>query len=340
MDVIRRALSLLGKYVKLPLAPNAHYEQHEFRQLMAEIACMNWFAEGVSNQHQAVLPQADDLFYHLKKLNPVQVQYQFDAAVKAGVLKAKRMNLLTKPVWLAVDFNEQEYYGKATSHTRGGKRKNGTNKFFAYATASIVQPGRRFVIAALPYAPLDSPAEILERLLEKCLALVKIKCLLLDRGFFSSPILSLLASKNLKYVTPVIRNKKIAKVFETAKRFPCTVHYELNGFPVKLVFIKDEEEVLGFCTNLTRWYGKLTDYYGKRWGIETGYRVVGNFEMKTCSKNFAVRLFFYYFSLLFYNCWVLANAYGVGEKHFLTLDLKFAVLKGAFCLREAPPPLF
>ena len=338
---VPKAFSLIRDYVKLPLAANAHYEQHEFRQLLAETASLNWFPEGISNEHKAELPQADTLLYHVKKITPKQVQTQFDHAVKAGIMKAKRMNLLNKPVCLAIDMNFQEFYGKPTSFTRGGKHKNGTNDFFAYATASIVEPGRRLVIAALPYTPLDSTVDILEKLLQKCSELVKIKLLLLDRGFFSSEVTRLLESKRQFYVMPAVRNEKIVELEKTVDCFPFTANYELNKQPVKLVFVKDEDDTLIFCTNLPCWRNKLTEYYAKRWGIETGYRVAGDFRLKTCSKDFSVRLFFYYFSLLFYNCWVLANALSVGVRHFITLALRVIVLKEAFSSsEESPPPLF
>jgi IS4 transposase len=52
----------------------------------------------------------------------------------------------------------------------------------------------------------------------------------------------------------------------------------------------------------------LFDLYGRRWDIETGYRVQKNkFLTKTTSKNYNIRLFLFLFSELLYNCWMLVN---------------------------------
>jgi len=48
--------------------------------------------------------------------------------------------------------------------------------------------------------------------------------------------------------------------------------------------------------------------YGKRWGIETSYRVKKqSFLAKTTSKNYQIRIFYFLFSVLLYNLWLLAD---------------------------------
>jgi putative transposase len=48
--------------------------------------------------------------------------------------------------------------------------------------------------------------------------------------------------------------------------------------------------------------------YSKRWGIETSYRVKKHSYLpKTTSKNYLVRLFYFMFSVLLYNLWILAD---------------------------------
>jgi len=48
--------------------------------------------------------------------------------------------------------------------------------------------------------------------------------------------------------------------------------------------------------------------YAKRWGIETSYRVKKHsFRAKTTSKNYHIRLFYFLFSVLMYNLWILAD---------------------------------
>ena len=73
----------------------------------------------------------------------------------------------------------------------------------------------------------------------------------------------------------------------------------------------------------------LFDLYGKRWGIETSYRVKKHAYLpKTTSKNYYIRLFYFMFSVLLYNLWILADVllwlalFGkVGEDHLITSKL-------------------
>lgn len=53
---------------------------------------------------------------------------------------------------------------------------------------------------------------------------------------------------------------------------------------------------------------RLLTLYSKRWGIETSYRVKKyTFRAKTTSKNYMIRLFYFLFSILLYDLWVLIN---------------------------------
>ncbi|MFT4965199.1 MAG: IS4 transposase [Halobacteriales archaeon] len=51
----------------------------------------------------------------------------------------------------------------------------------------------------------------------------------------------------------------------------------------------------------------LAESYRRRWGIETSYRVIGDFLAKTTSKSFAVRLYYFLFAVALYDIWVLTN---------------------------------
>jgi IS4 transposase len=48
--------------------------------------------------------------------------------------------------------------------------------------------------------------------------------------------------------------------------------------------------------------------YSKRWGIETSYRVKKHsFRGKTTSKDYRIMLFYFLFSVLLYNLWILCD---------------------------------
>ena len=338
MSEVAEALSLIRKVVCLPLGRNCHYKEWQFFQLLAEMSCLNAFAEGVSNAFRGVLPQADDLFYHVRKLGVSQVQASFDRLMKRNLVLAKRLGLLRKPVHVAVDFTQDPFYGKPNGFIRGGKEKGGTHWGVHYLTASVVENGQRFVIAALPFGPLDAPADVVERLLASCKTLVRIECVLMDRGFFTEAIVSLLQRQRFDYVMPAVRNKKIAALERGVTAFPATVHTKLKGVSIKLFFVKEGDDVLVYCTSLQCWRNKIVEYYAQRWGIETSYRVTDGLQAKTCSRVHAIRVFLAYFAIALYNALQLAKAMTPKSCTSTALSLRLLVISWGVEQGECTPP--
>ena len=67
-----------------------------------------------------------------------------------------------------------------------------------------------------------------------------------------------------------------------------------------------------FATNLgvgeaLRVWSRLPEYYRRRWGIETGYRVDGGFRAITTSKNEKLRFIYYQYMVFLENLWTLHN---------------------------------
>ena len=68
---------------------------------------------------------------------------------------------------------------------------------------------------------------------------------------------------------------------------------------------KPEERYIAFATNRPK---ICTDRYAERWMIETGYRMVENERVRTRSRNVTFRTYCFFYSLLLFNAWVVANA--------------------------------
>ena len=89
----------------------------------------------------------------------------------------------------------------------------------------------------------------------------------------------------------------------------------MKGTLFNIVVVNDEFGVKrAFATNIdfnendVGLSERLFYLYGKRWGIETSYRVKKHsFRPKTTSKNYFIRLFYFLFSALLYNLWILAD---------------------------------
>ena len=67
---------------------------------------------------------------------------------------------------------------------------------------------------------------------------------------------------------------------------------------------------MGLKEAMVAW-SELPELYKRRWGIETGYRVDGEFRALTTSRNSKVRYLYYQYMVFLGNVWVLGNFWGV-----------------------------
>lgn len=215
----------------------------------------------------------------------------------------------------------------------GKQPERGANSCYKFATINIVESGKRFTLLALPVSALDDKERILSTLLLYAMKRVKINKVYLDRGFFDSKSIGVLNNLGLRWLIPGQRNFAIRRAMDIAPA-PSVI----SGFPMKnvrfnLIVANDREGVKRvFATNLTfnendpKLIERLFLLYSKRWGIETSYRVKKHsYRPKTTSKNYIIRLFYFLFSVLLYNLWILADVliwlhlYGVvGDDHLVT----------------------
>ncbi len=66
-----------------------------------------------------------------------------------------------------------------------------------------------------------------------------------------------------------------------------------------------KEKYIGFATNSPNVNVRK---YAKRWGIETGYRMIESTRPRTRSTNMASREFCFLYAIIVFNAWVMANA--------------------------------
>jgi hypothetical protein len=81
---------------------------------------------------------------------------------------ASKLGLLNKkPVVCAIDYTKVPYYGEFNRYVVRSKHKDGTNKFYEYATISIVQDGLRICVYSMPVTLLDVKVDVVKKLMEE-----------------------------------------------------------------------------------------------------------------------------------------------------------------------------
>jgi len=137
------------------------------------------------------LSSPDTVLYHLHKLGVGELTRRFNQIITQQVEEAKRRGIIPrtktgKGLVVALDTTNIPYYGKKKNRwVLGCKRKAGTNWAYTLATAEIVEKGRRLCLGAQPVNQLVKTKKIVSRLVRWAKKQVKIRLLLLDRGFIS-----------------------------------------------------------------------------------------------------------------------------------------------------------
>lgn len=235
-------------------------------------------------------------------------------------LKAIKRN---KPIDIAIDMHLIPRYDKTIDkHITRSKPKAGTCHFERYITIQCVVPECRLVIGHL-----QMPATaIIEVFVRKIIDFVqdigiRLGTVMLDREFFTSGVIKTLDELNIKYLIPCVNTSSVKKAIEefaTSKR-PRVSKFVIKGTntsaPYWITITKRtksrkksksiHDEYIGFATNDPK---INPNKYYRRWGIETGYRMIENARARTHSKNHVVRLLYFTYSTIMYNVWVMLNA--------------------------------
>ncbi len=326
-EVCRLFNKRFSPFINLNLKNNALYKKHQFLDLLIHMGMTRDFAENGSKTYKELRgmnsPDADTLLYHLKNYTDMKdLHRMFTTLFEIVWEMARKINLfdIRKHYDVAIDFTEWYFYGdRGTQMVVGKEPDRGTSKCYKFATINIVESGKRFTLLALPVGPFDTKEQILRKLLNYALERIKIQRLYIDRGFCDSNAIKVFNSLHLKYLMPATKISTVRDILKITSA-PCIIKdFEMKDITFNLVIVEEEDNngelaKRAFATNeefeendvgLTQ---RLFFLYGKRWGIETSYRVKKHSYLpKTTSKNYLIRLFYFMFSVLLYNLWILAD---------------------------------
>jgi len=252
---------------------------------------------------------------------------------------------------IAFDWHLQPYYGKpfqSRNELYYGQPKQGTTKFHAYASACIVEYGRRYTLAITWVRRHESMVRVLRRLVARIREIgLKIKRVLLDRAFFNGAVVAFLQEEHLPFVMPVVIRGRAPKKgtppsgLRRIKRQPAGWYAHQMKHKQQALTIR---VCVGYRRHRSRKDGKhrhqkllfaawrvhgspteIRELYRLRFGIETSFRQMRQARISTCTRNPRLRLFFLAVALILRNLWVWIHhtrlAEGSGASFTLHLDL-------------------
>jgi len=326
-EICRLFKKRFAPFINLNLKNNTLYKENQFIDLLIHMGMTKDFAENGSKTYKELRgqynPDADTLLYHLKNYTDTKdLHRMFTTLFEIVWEMTRKINLfdIRKHYDVAIDFTEWYFYGDRGAPMVVGKEpERGTSKCYKFATINIVESGKRFTLLALPVGPFDKKEEILRKLLGYVLERIRIRRVYVDRGFCDSYSIKVFNSLHLKYLMPATKLPTVKKMLEITSAPSIITDFEMKDVTFNLVIVEEEEKngemvKRAFATNEqfeendVSLAERLFLLYGKRWGIETSYRVKKHSYLpKTTSKNYLIRLFYFMFSVLLYNLWILAD---------------------------------
>jgi Transposase DDE domain len=234
---------------------------------------------------------------------------------------------------MAIDLTLIPYHGKPLrdlSEIFRSQAKSGTTHFHAYATAYVIQKGRRFTLALTSVCRGEPLPQVIQRLLAQAArASVRPRYLLLDRGFCSVDVIRYLQAARRPFLMPLtLRGRKAdhpqgpsgSRIFQYCRRSGWSRYTLTNSVGRKAtveVCVKCRNRrgergrhgrhalVYAFGAGLRPGsYAWVKETYRLRFGIETSYRQMNQARIRTCTRDPLLRLLYVAVALILRNVWV------------------------------------
>jgi hypothetical protein len=286
---------------------------------------------------------------------PRALEARFNRALAAQVSKGLRKRACP----LIIDLTELPYYGqpeRQPRELRPGQAKQGTTRFHTFATVYLLSHGQRFTLGMTYVFADDTLAEVLERLLKQVREIgLRVRYLLLDRGFYNVGVVSYLQGVQCPFLMPVARRGRRPKDparatsvwrFFVEKKSGWSTHtmkHRGRAAEVKICVSCDNYAgrrgrhgrrtlvfaFWGFQPSSPRW---VRETYRQRFGIETSYRQMNQARARTSSRKPVLRLLYVGIALLLRNAWVwfhfayLADRFRGGDLWVHLEKLRFRTL--------------
>lgn len=321
-------------------AKRARYKTVTFTQLLMNAAQAKDYVENVSGLDPK-LPNVDTLFWRLGECaTPDLISQEYKRVVERGIEEVKA-RIRRRRFIVAIDETYEPFYGKKKNpwiheYSNGVKGSTGS---YGYIVVSIVSGNLRYILLAIPIPKLSMEKDYyVKELLLFVQSLIPVEIVLLDRGFYTWGVIKVLQELRCGYIILV---PKHAKFREWLKRGAGL--YEHHGILNRGKTIEDVRTLIAvlpaykgfdwvFATNIK--YDDIiryVQYYKKRWGIETTFRVHDEVKIKSKTTKPVIRYALFVFECLLYNLWRFFKG-GLSFRRFINILNRIDIIKAVVFL--------
>lgn len=320
-EVLSTTLEQMEAWVKLQRPDRSQYTVADILSVVLYAAKeRTTIEEAASSLEQA--PHPNTVRGALAGLEVKRLEEDLNAILSTCLPKG----LLKHPAEVAVDFKLVPYYGQPKPGEEDfvlpGPAKEGTNRFFGYASLYLIKKNKRFTLAMTVVRKSDSKVAVLRRLLDRLLALGgQIRCLYLDREFYTVEVLRfLIEERNLPFCMAAPKKGKEGGINGLVRQgpgvYPHTVASTKAGkIEVTVIVVgryfkgrwkKHGRQRYAFVIHRYPFALQgLFEKYRSRFGIETSHRIWEQARARTASQKAAIRCLLVGTAILLQNLWIL-----------------------------------
>jgi len=208
---------------------------------------------------------------------------------------------------ILIDGYDDMFYGKDALGLVGTKPKDGTSKSFKYMAAFATnQPKGMITIREMFDGSVAKDAmDLIEELRKDYVMDVVV----MDGEFYKAELVKYLSDKGIPFV---IKRTNTGNIRALDARYgkPHLYKQGVKRGDGKVINLKcwvyrykGKDGDFFLVSNIKGSPKKIRKIFQTRWEIETGFREVNRVKIKTTTRDFLIRLFFYIISCIIYNLW-------------------------------------
>lgn len=321
-------------------------DQNDFSLFILRVSLKKTYPEAQSMKNSG--RSADWFIKKSKKGNPKNLENLISTNL---LLNTKEITNKLYPggVKVAIDITKTPVYSKSKSKfITNGSAEKGTTRFYQYLGFSIAERQLKFPLSfhLMEKGDLGNLHNILLSRLSQISNSIKIKLILLDRGFISSKIVQTLQILDCPFIIAFRRFKKLKNIFQLLENpkilekehfyslsLKNTVHrvndrcwvikdyvYGNPKVKVNLVIWKEKKskskskkksnlkyEYFLYITSQNVSPTSVYSLYGTRWRIETAFRQIKDLQARTRVINPCHRIWLFAVACLIYSSWIFRN---------------------------------
>lgn len=286
------------------------------KKALIKAAESNTYVETVSNK-------ADTVHYHLEKNYEETLMKEYQKLLEK-IIRKQRLGCVT----IVGDITGDNFYGEVEGlYISPWTGEKGIQGKFNFLVLGVMFRNKIYPFYVKILRVGSFKAQYLGEAIDLCRKMnLKIKTILLDRGFYSGDVIDTFNFRKVNYLIFVPKKEHFKSMLASTDK-SVSIWYEITYSKNKskyhaetqIALVKDVREYDWiFATNIS--FIKKEKYvwlYMKRWNVETMFRVHDEAKIKTKSKNPIIRLFYFMLSMFLLFLWNLNLKFKIPFKRFI-----------------------